>query len=225
MGVTYELSRTHLTVLAGEARAAILRSGDGIARHVERGERWEESVLEAWSSAVEPGTLAVDAGAYTGLYAALASSLRASVLAVEPRPEAVSRMRENLAGCPGVSIVQCALWHVDGRGPLHQQPVPLTSGASLVLRDRGRRVTEVELARLDTLLSSETQRVSAIKMDIEGAEIRAIQGATTTIFRHRPTILVECTPRANIQVIMNDVGPVYRAPEWLDDRNVLLVPR
>ena len=55
---------------------------------------WNE--MQAWRTALGPGSFFVDVGANVGLYSIWALDLGAEVLAVEPGSEAVYRLRENL---------------------------------------------------------------------------------------------------------------------------------
>jgi hypothetical protein len=55
----------------------------------------------------------------------------------------------------------------------------------------------VRVARLDDWMTSAgPERVDIVKMDIEGAELRAIDGAAATLQRYRPLMVVECNPVA-----------------------------
>ena len=51
----------------------------------------------------------------------------------------------------------------------------------------------VETTTLDAALGRQ-RRIDFIKLDIEGAELAALRGATTVIAKHKPTLLFECTP-------------------------------
>jgi hypothetical protein len=55
--------------------------------------------------------------------------------------------------------------------------------------------TAVETVRLDDLWPSlGYERLDFMKMDVEGHEVRALEGAREVIRRHRPLLLVEIDP-------------------------------
>jgi FkbM family methyltransferase len=85
----------------------------------------------------------------------------------------------------------------------------------------------VQLSRLDDLLEEiGIDTVDLIKMDIEGSEYRALRGASRTLQRYKPTILIELNEEAlqgcesssiNVKGFLQDAG--YRG--WLIDRKVV----
>lgn len=68
----------------------------------------------------------------------------------------------------------------------------------LVPNDAAAREAIVEVVpstTLDQALAGEVDRVDAIKCDVEGAELAVLKGATTTLERFKPTILLEVEER------------------------------
>ncbi|GMG84910.1 FkbM family methyltransferase [Paralimibaculum aggregatum] len=110
----------------------------------------------------------VDAGANAGLYSlAVRSFGPARILAVEPAPAALSRLRTNLAlsGAAEVTVAPVAL--SDRAGTAHIAAAGSNLGEA-ALGDAG---TEVEtLPLLDLLEAQGFGRVDALKIDIEGHE-------------------------------------------------------
>jgi len=76
--------------------------------------------------------------------------------------------------------------------------------------DEGRAYTQ--LVRLDEVLAS-LDRVDLIKLDIEGHEPRAIEGARGLIEKHRPTLLTEFNPRCLCEV--GSIEPIDYAEQLL----------
>ena len=82
--------------------------------------------------------------------------------------------------------------------------------------------TEFPVAPLDEALAGAQvaiplERIAAIKLDVEGWEAEVIEGATETLRRHRPALLVEGANRtAEVVERLADRG--YRYAEFVDGR-------
>jgi FkbM family methyltransferase len=96
----------------------------------------------------------------------------ARVVAVEPNPRAVARLRRNTAGLPGVEILNVA---VGGHTrPGRFLPAPHTSASRLASDGP----LEVDVLGLGDLLERiGVSRVDLIKLDIEGAEFEVLESA------------------------------------------------
>jgi hypothetical protein len=66
--------------------------------------------------------------------------------------------------------------------------------ASFAPQSAGGREIEVTVATLDSLTSRFGERVALVKLDIEGAEAKALRGASTLIARSAPLFLIEVEP-------------------------------
>ncbi len=139
-----------------------------------------------------PGMTSIDVGANVGYHAlrmARQVGLSGRVVAIEPAPGAVARLRRNLAlnDLTNVAIVVAAL------GDHDVQSVELQVQSSYPLSGRGgpeRVLTRV--ARLDSLvLERQLERVDFIKIDVDGQEARVLRGARGTLRRFRPPVLFE----------------------------------
>jgi FkbM family methyltransferase len=149
---------------------------------------------------LKPGDVFVDAGAYHGWYALVASQLVGEaglVLAFEPNPEAYTTLEQNVAINDGRNIRTfnlatdangtACLYH----GPDDQSPSALAYGPGGV----GHSV--VTAKRLDDLLTETgIEKVTLMKLDVQGAEIKVLRGATKILRQSRPTLIVEVDPHA-----------------------------
>jgi len=149
---------------------------------------------------VKPGMVVVDAGAHIGQYTLLASPLvgaSGAVHAFEPVPRNFEQLayhiREN-GFATTVRMNKVALWHRAETLHLYLKtehatnPGAYSAGPSLELVDS---VTTRAVRLDDYVKENDIRRVDLIKMDIEGAELFALQGAQELITRWRPTMLVE----------------------------------
>ena len=131
----------------------------------------------------------IDVGAHIGsvIAAVQRHSPGAVIIAVEAIPEKAERLR---AKFPGVRIECCALAEREGKASFF---VDIDrSGYSSLARGVGRqREIEVSLRTLDSLVDGP---VDMIKIDVEGAELGVLQGASALLATSRPTVMFESGP-------------------------------
>jgi len=155
----------------------------------------EREFTEFAQAVVRPGMNVVDVGASMGYFTCLFARWvgpEGSVIAFEPWPEALNYLSSNVEGNAfgNVNIESVALFDETGAAHVAAGSYRVTRGTS-----RGSRAVDVELARLDDVPSVQRlQRLDAIKIDIEGAELRALHGMTESIRRWRPFLLIEVHP-------------------------------
>ena len=148
---------------------------------------------------VEAGDVVLDAGGGwgdTALYAALRSGEGGQVFCFEFTPNNVKTLRSNLALNPELKdrivLVEEAVWDRSGE-TLNFQPegpgtrVSETSSGGLAVRTRA----------IDDLVRERgIEHVDFIKMDVEGAELKALRGAEMTIRTHRPKLAISVYHKA-----------------------------
>lgn len=174
-----------------------------------------DDMIVAWerreSRAFEPATVAfilgalaerggwlVDAGASTGWFAIPAALRGHLVAAFEPFEAARLRLQENAAlnrALLGMVSV-CAVADVSGAATFWRNPaVPLTSGGSIARPGCARPVSvRVPTVTIDEAMAG--RDVGVIKLDVEGGEIAALEGARETLARCRPHLAIEANTRA-----------------------------
>ena len=185
-----------------------------------------EAEYDAIMTMVSPGGLAVDVGANIGIFTYGFLARGADVCAIEPQPGCAQQIRAFYdLGFPRVSgsvkrgklsLHVEAVSDAPGTAVLY---VPLKDGkvddesASLNPDDGESLRIEVPVRRLDDY---GLQDVQVIKIDVEGREIPAIEGAAMTIARCRPSLLVEVEQRhhtEDITTVFNRInsilGPRY----------------
>ncbi len=104
-----------------------------------------------------------------------------------------------------------------------REPINNLGGARLVAASEGK----IQLKKGDDILNQE--KVSFIKMDVEGLELDALRGLRTTIIRDRPKLFVE-VENANIpgfRAMVDDMG--YEIADsfrrYPFNENFLVIPR
>lgn len=156
---------------------------------------------------VRPGNVCIDVGAAGGAHLlVMAAGVGAAgrVLGVEPRPRSLAALRRvvRLAGIGGrTTLIPAALSDADGELPLRIPVVPTRAhlpgttgdpdGAAAFARLPSKEI-RVPTRRLDDVVDAEMlDRVDLIKIDVEGAELAVLAGATRTLDRDRPLVLLE----------------------------------
>lgn len=143
-----------------------------------------------------PGMTFVDGGANVGQYTLLAATAvgpRGHVLAFEPVPRTCARLRANVegSGLSRVTVERRALWREDGEVRLGL-PAGKHGNAGAYGVGAGDADEVAPAVRLDTYCAAAgVARVDVVKLDLEGAELAALQGMRGVLARDRPLLLVE----------------------------------
>jgi FkbM family methyltransferase len=167
------------------------------------------------SGRARAGSTAIDVGANVGLFTvplARAVGPRGRVVAIEPDAENVARLEANLRlnRLGNVLVERVAAGDGDGEIELHLANDPAFHSTVEVHAGRGvGRALRVPVTRLDTIwMRLGRPAVSAIKVDVEGAELAVLRGAETLVRETRPALLLEASE-----------GERRRAlTEWLAER-------
>ncbi|MFM9972788.1 MAG: FkbM family methyltransferase [Burkholderiales bacterium] len=156
------------------------------------------AVLEHMAAWARPGSIVIDVGANVGVYAVPLAAARAdvSVFAFEPNREVAARLHENAAlNClKNLTIKPCALADAPGVMEFYQfdNDISLSSLNRHAAEIHGTpKRTEVQVETIDNLFAANEQRVSFIKIDVQGAELRVLRGAEKIVSAHRPVVLFE----------------------------------
>ncbi len=139
---------------------------------------------------VRPGNIVLDAGANVGVYTRKALALGASkVIAIEPAPENLECLRRNFAAeiARGqVVVYPKGIWDRDDTLKLSVDPGD-SAKDSFLRPIQGASYVEAPLTTIDKMVAElGLTRVDFIKMDIEGAERKAIMGGRQTIAKYHP---------------------------------------
>lgn len=141
------------------------------------------------ASALKPGSIFYDIGANAGFYSLLAASLVSpgKVYAFEPLPRNVSYLRRHLElnETSNVEVLDLAVSDRTGTAFFEEAACRLMGH----LAQEG--TLSVRTATLDSLLFEEKiSPPTVVKIDIEGAELLALRGASECIQRYRPVIFL-----------------------------------
>ena len=130
----------------------------------------------------------IDCGAYNGdtieQYLDFTDSNYKKIYAFEPGKEIIEVLKKNVSSYKNIEIVNKGVWN---------------ENTFLIFEDSGETShidnkegeNTVEVTTIDTVVQSD-ERITFIKMDIEGSELEALQGAVETIKRDMPKLAICC---------------------------------
>ena len=181
---------------AGGALTARMSLEDNIGRALYLYDVYEWPTALTVAVLARPGTTYIDVGAHVGSYAmlgALAVGPTGRVLAFEPDEANRSRLERHvrLNNLPQVEVFDHGLGDESGSISM-VRPVATNSGMTRVARAGESPDFSMQMKRLDDVLDPlPGSRVSVMKIDVEGAEIGVVRGASRLIRSDQPFIVFE----------------------------------
>ena len=159
---------------------------------------WElavQSVYESGEVVLHPGDTVVDCGAHVGVFTRYALNQGAArVVAVEPDPQNIIAFEANLAeeiASGKVTLIRGGVWNEETVLPLAREEGNSASRSFVYSYEQA--VEGIPLFPLDKIVADQNlDRVDFVKMDIEGSERVALEGAVDTIKRFKPRMAI-CT--------------------------------
>ena len=162
---------------------------DMIKQVIVAGYPWERHLLELFERHVEPASVVVEVGAHIGTHTVPIARLAGPwgrVYAFEPQRKIYRELHHNLA-LNGINNA-VALPFAVGAGETRIIEMNPATGGNEGGTGVGRGGDRAELRALDGF---GFERVSLLKIDVEGYENEVIEGAVDTIRRNRPVIVLE----------------------------------
>lgn len=163
--------------------------------------RDQSEELRTSLAAIRTGDTVVDAGANKGAFLywlRQAVGASGSVFAFEPQPTLADYLQKitKQMDWSNVHVKACAVSDRSGTARLHVPGEKDSPGASLenAVADKPGHSFECPITTLDEQLAS-SERVSLLKVDVEGHELSLFRGAEQTLKKHRPHIVFECEAR------------------------------
>ena len=143
--------------------------------------------------AVRAGDIVLDCGANIGVFTRVALERGArTVVAIEPAPENLESLRRNFKeeiAAGRVVVYPKGVWDKDDVLTLRRDPNNTAADSFVILKDKDAASVQAPLTTIDKLVAElKLERVDYIKMDIEGAETKALAGAHGTLAKFRPRL-------------------------------------
>lgn len=167
---------------------------------------WRLGVYEPATSALLIRVLSArdvfyDVGAHVGYYTCLAGRrvTEGRVVAVEPCDCSHRVLTQNVRanGLANVEVLHRAIWHCSGevvRVGRQGAAAALGTASTHVLHQAAKESeaqSSVATISIDDITRETGQVPTFIKIDVEGAEREAMEGARETLRRHKPVLIVE----------------------------------
>lgn len=185
------LQLIHTRVLDMPVIFCVNMENDPVQRNHRRGGFYEQSELKALRSIFPKGGTFVDIGANVGNHTLFAAMFLGAgrVIPFEPNPQAFELLVQNvlvnrLSERVDISKLGVGLSDAHSAG-FAMQKRERNLGAAKMLEGQG----SLEVFRADDLLAEETP--DFIKIDVEGMEMRVLDGLSGLLARCRPVMMVE----------------------------------
>jgi FkbM family methyltransferase len=159
---------------------------------------FERQEIKYFSSICRPSMTFLDVGANVGLYTALAMHLcpGGRVISIEPHSESREYLRRNIAansaeGNAQVSVFGCAASDREGTGQLYVN-LDNKADSRIYLSEAATKghTLEVPIRTVDSIFAElSLSSVDLLKIDVQGSELQAIEGASKTI-RNSPGMIL-----------------------------------
>lgn len=140
---------------------------------------------------VKKGDKVIDVGANVGIFAIKAAKKTGNkgfVIAIEPEPNNLALLYENVKGFNNVMVVPKVAGNSKGKAKLYTAN---TSADHSIMYDHGHGYLDVEMDTLDNIiLELKLIKVDFIKIDVEGAELEVLKGAEKLFKTHDVKIAI-----------------------------------
>ncbi|GAA4648850.1 FkbM family methyltransferase [Kistimonas scapharcae] len=184
-------------------------SYDAISHKINVDGLYEVDELEALSKILglnaKRHSTALDVGANIGNHAIYFSRFFSKVIAFEPNPKTYRLLDINTEHISNIETKKVGL--SDKKDTLNFKIDKTNWGASRItgedLSIDGTSFISIHVESLDEVLSDQSSQIELMKIDVEGHELRVLQGAKRTIEHHKPIILFEeaCVREGSSEVI------------------------
>lgn len=160
----------------------------------------ERRIYGTGERAVRQGDIVLDCGANVGVYTREALNAGAKlVVAIEPAPENLEALRRNFKdeiAAGRVIVYPKGVWDRDDVLTMNIDPTNTAANSFVMNPEHAHPGPRLSLTTIDRLVDElKLDRVDYIKMDIEGAEQRALAGASATLARWHPRMALSAYHR------------------------------
>ena len=195
---------------------------------VPKGSRWvlpfnlaerQRKIYGSGDQAVQSGDIVLDCGANVGTDTRAWVEIGAKlVVAIEPAPENIECLRRNFKNeiaSGQVILIEKGVWDKEDTLTFRVDPKNSAADSFVISHEGSASVAHIPVTTIDRIVDDlHLARVDYIKMDVEGAEQRALEGARRTIARDRPKLTLATEHRLDdaetLIAAVNRIRPGYR---------------
>jgi FkbM family methyltransferase len=177
----------------------------------------DEDVIAALENVIRPGDVVYDVGAHHGLMTVIAARAvgpSGAVVSFEPNPRALDQIRRHIAlnGVTNAVVEEIALSDEEGETSFYVQAGDVSWNSTLIRdfvdeeEDRFVERITVRTETMDGYVARSRRVPRVIKLDAEGAEMRILKGAETTLRDQRPFVIMEMNPASarSVKLTLSD---------------------
>ena len=169
-----------------------------VCQNIRQGHIYDEGVYKWVARHIGKNSTVIDVGALFGQMTVLFSRLAGQVHTIEANQEMIPIIEKNLIenGCHNVTVHHRAAWDKNDQRLYFQTQAVNSLPANCSTFSFGSlgidpTATSGEWVNSITIDSLDLEDVSAIKIDVQGADLHVLRGARETIRRCRPAIAFE----------------------------------
>jgi FkbM family methyltransferase len=165
-------------------------------------------------------TFFVDVGAHIGRFSILLAKNGSNVLSIEPSSSNYKQLHKNILfnNLNNIKILNVGCGDKEGVGKL-----TITggyTGQNTFLERDNNHIEEVKLRKLENIIDKKMDNKDVIKIDVEGFEIKVLNGMKSILKTQNPIIIAEISSdkdRKEISSFLKDFN--YHNTNILDERN------
>lgn len=152
---------------------------------------------------LQPGDTFVDIGAHFGYFTLMASKLvgsKGKVYSVEPSTGSFDLLKQNIKGSSNISIYHNAISDINEEVKFFEFPILYSEYNALDIdkfkhedwiKKYNPQETKVQAVTIDGFVQQHSCKPTIIKIDVEGAEVKAIRGGAETWKTQMPMLVME----------------------------------
>lgn len=195
------------------------------------GKRREKETIHLFEEIISECNFAIDIGANIGYFSQYFCELLnepKKLIVFEPEPKNLTYLKRNISYYESIRLIEKAVSNKNGKANFYTENLSGQNNSLLsdykvfdfVLKNSGvtaeKKIIEVETVTIDSFMEQEypDEKPEFIKIDIEGAELLAIQGMKKTLNLYSPTVMIEATENIpEVLKIMYDFDYIIISPQ------------